>query len=151
MEYSTSAPNERVSCITQLAKLSFKHSIGPGVTSCWLLLRSIDFENDIMLVQQSCWVLPGIIYLEHNCTRTAVGRRWKGPTIEWLSAWEAIISFRRHGIVSYCVESGRILGMLVSGKNFSITKYVVSDDIDDIQDPRCYMRRRIFFKPVTTW
>ena len=42
-------------------------------------------------------------------------------------------------------------GMLVSGKNFSITKCAMSDDIDDIQDPRCYMRRRIFFKPVTTW
>ena len=34
VEYSTSAPNERVSCITQLAKLSFNHSIGPGITSC---------------------------------------------------------------------------------------------------------------------
>ena len=37
---------------------------------------------------------------------------------------------------------------MVSGKNFSITKYVMSDDIDDIQDPRYHMRRRTFFKPV---
>ena len=36
-------------------------------------------------------------------------------------------------------------GMLVSGKNFSITMYVMSDDIDDIQDPRYHMRRRTFF------
>ena len=26
-------------------------------------------------------------------------------------------------------------GMLVSGKNVSITKFLMSDDIDDIQDP----------------
>ena len=38
--------------------------------------------------------------------------------------------------------------MLVSGKKFSITKYVVSDDIDDIQDPRNHMRHRTFFRPV---
>ena len=36
-------------------------------------------------------------------------------------------------------------GMLVSGKNFSITKYVLPDDIDDIQDTRYHMRRRTFF------
>ena len=36
-------------------------------------------------------------------------------------------------------------GMVVSGKHFSITRYVVSDDIDDIQDPRYHMRRRTFF------
>ena len=35
--------------------------------------------------------------------------------------------------------------MFVSEKNFSITKYVISDDIDDIQDPRYRMRRRAFF------
>ena len=29
-----------------------------------------------------------------------------------------------------------MLGMLVSGKNISITKEVMSDDIDDIQVPR---------------
>ena len=34
--------------------------------------------------------------------------------------------------------------MLVSGKNFSITKYVISDHIDDIQDPRYHMRCRTF-------
>ena len=32
------------------------------------------------------------------------------------------------------IKSGRMSGMLVSGKNFSITKYVMSDDIDDIPD-----------------
>ena len=46
-------------------------------------------------------------------------------------------------------------GMWVFGKNFSITKYVMSDDIDDIQDPRYHMRRRTFFQRVTnvlfTW
>ena len=31
------------------------------------------------------------------------------------------------------------------GENFSITKYVMSDDIDDMQDPRYHMRRRTFF------
>ena len=35
--------------------------------------------------------------------------------------------------------------MLVSGKDLSITKYVMPDDIDDIQDPRHHMRRRTFF------
>ena len=38
--------------------------------------------------------------------------------------------------------------MLVSGKDFSITRYVMSDDIDDMQDPRYHMRHRTFFKPV---
>ena len=38
--------------------------------------------------------------------------------------------------------------MLASGKDFSITKYVIPDDIDDIQDPRYHMRRRTFFNPV---
>ena len=36
-------------------------------------------------------------------------------------------------------------GMLVSGKNFFITKQVMSDDIDDIQDPRYHMSRRTLF------
>ena len=36
-------------------------------------------------------------------------------------------------------------GMLVSEKKKSITKYVMSDDIDDIQDPRYNMIRRTFF------
>ena len=40
--------------------------------------------------------------------------------------------------------NGRMSDM-VSGKNFSITKYVMSEDIDDIQDPRYHMRRRTFF------
>ena len=39
-------------------------------------------------------------------------------------------------------------GILVSGKKFSITRYVMSDDIDDIQDPRYHVRRRTFFQPV---
>ena len=34
---------------------------------------------------------------------------------------------------------------MVSAKTFSITKYVMSNDIDDIQDPRYNMRRRTFF------
>ena len=33
----------------------------------------------------------------------------------------------------------------LSEKKFSITKYVMSDDIDDIQDPRYHVRRRTFF------
>ena len=37
--------------------------------------------------------------------------------------------------------------MLVSGKTFSITK-VLSDDIDDIKDPKHHMRRRTFFELV---
>ena len=35
--------------------------------------------------------------------------------------------------------------MLMPGKNFSITRYVMSDDIDDIQDLRYHVRRRTFF------
>ena len=35
--------------------------------------------------------------------------------------------------------------MLVLGKDFSITKCVMPDDIDDIQDPIFNMRRRTFF------
>ena len=34
--------------------------------------------------------------------------------------------------------------MLVSGKDFSITRYVMSDDMNAIQDPRYHMRRRTF-------
>ena len=41
--------------------------------------------------------------------------------------------------------SGRMSGMLVSRKNFSVTKYVMSDDIDNIQDPRYHIGRRTFF------
>ena len=36
----------------------------------------------------------------------------------------------------------------MSRKNFSITKYVMSDDIDGIQGPRYHMRRRTFFLPI---
>ena len=43
--------------------------------------------------------------------------------------------------------NGRMSDM-VSGKNFSITKYVMSEDIDDIQDPRYHMRRPTFFNPL---
>ena len=46
-------------------------------------------------------------------------------------------------------------GMLVSEKNFSTAKYVMSGNIDDVQDPRYHMRRRTFFYPVNnvlcTW
>ena len=43
--------------------------------------------------------------------------------------------------------------MLVLGKNFSVTKYVMCDDIDDIQDPRYHMRRRtkLFNNALCTW
>ena len=54
-----------------------------------------------------------------------MGRRWKGPTIEWSYAWEETTSFQGHGDLSYYIKSGRISGMLVPGKNFSITKYNV--------------------------
>ena len=68
-----------------------------------------------------------------------MGRRWKGPTIEWSYAWEETISFRGQGDLSYCTKIGRMSGMLVSGTNFSITKQVMSDDIDDIQDPKYHI------------
>ena len=58
---------------------------------------------------------------------------------------EDAISFRGHGDLSNCIKSGRMSGMLVSGKNFSTTTAVISDDIDDIQDPRCHMGRRTLF------
>ena len=54
-----------------------------------------------------------------------MGRRWKGPTIEWSYAWEETTSFQGHGDLSYYIKSGRMSGMLVPGKNFSITKYNV--------------------------
>ena len=41
--------------------------------------------------------------------------------------------------------SGCRSDMSVSGTNFSIAKYVMSDDIDDIQDPGYHMRCRTFF------
>ena len=44
--------------------------------------------------------------------------------------------------------NGGLSDTLVSGKNFSMTKYVMSDDIDDIKDPRYQMRHRTFFEPV---
>ena len=34
--------------------------------------------------------------------------------------------------------------VVASGNNFSITRYVMPDDIDGIQDPRYHMRRRMF-------
>ena len=43
----------------------------------------------------------------------------------------------------YTVNGG--MSDMVSGKRNSITKYVMSDDIDDIQDSRYRMRRRTFF------
>ena len=33
-----------------------------------------------------------------------------------------LVLFRGHKDLSYCIESGRMSGILVSGKNFSITK-----------------------------
>ena len=41
--------------------------------------------------------------------------------------------------------------MLVSCKNFSISKYVMSDAIDDVQDPRYHMRLRNFFNLLITY
>ena len=38
--------------------------------------------------------------------------------------------------------------MLVSGKDFSIPKYLMPDDIDVIQDSRHHMRRRTLFQAV---
>ena len=58
-----------------------------------------------------------------------------------------ILSFRGREDLSYCIRSGRVSSMLVSGKTFSITK-VLSDDIDDIKDPKHHMRRRTFFELV---
>ena len=57
--------------------------------------------------------------------------------------YEVIINFGkdRRKFIEYNIN-GR---MLVSGKDFSITKYVMPDDIDDIQDSRYHMRRRTFF------
>ena len=46
-----------------------------------------------------------------------------------------IISFRGHEDLSSGNKSDRMSRMLVSGKNTSITEYVLSDDIDDIRDP----------------
>ena len=43
------------------------------------------------------------------------------------------------------LKGGRMSGMLVSGKSFSITKQVLCDDIDDIQDPKYHTRRPTFF------
>ena len=60
--------------------------------------------------------------------------------------WLYLINFAKEGrkLIEYNIN-GCMSDMLVSGKNFSITKYVMSDDIDDIQDPRYHMRRRTFF------
>ena len=57
--------------------------------------------------------------------------------------YEVIINFGKDGrkFIEYNIN-GR---MLVSGKDFSITKYVMPDDIDDIKDSRYHMRRRTFF------
>ena len=52
---------------------------------------------------------------------------------------------KRSSPSSYYTKSGRMSGMQVSAKNFSITKDVMSDDIDEIQDPRYHMKRRTFF------
>ena len=57
----------------------------------------------------------------------------------------AIINFAKEGskLVEYNINCGMFV--MVSGENFFITKYVMSDDNDDIQDPRYHMRRRTFF------
>ena len=50
-----------------------------------------------------------------------------------------IIPFRGHEDSPYCIDNGRTSAMLVSERNLSITKKVLSDDIDDIQDPRYHI------------
>ena len=50
-----------------------------------------------------------------------MGRRWKGPTIEWSYAWEETNNIL-HEDLYYCIRSGRMSGIFVSGKNFPITK-----------------------------
>ena len=49
-----------------------------------------------------------------------MGRRWKGPTIEWSYAWKETYNIlpRSSWGFSYCIKSGRMSGMLVSGNNF---------------------------------
>ena len=60
-----------------------------------------------------------------------------------------LVNFAKEGrkLIDYKIN-GEISGMLMSGKLFSITRYVMSDDIDDIRDSRYHMRRRTFFQPV---
>ena len=53
-----------------------------------------------------------------------------------------VISFRAHEDLS-CITSGRMSGM-VWGKN-RFHHHVLSDDLDDIQNPKYHMRRRTFF------
>ena len=48
-------------------------------------------------------------------------------------------------MVSYCTKSSRMSRKLVSGNTVPFHHQVMSDDIDDIQHPRYYRRRRIFF------
>ena len=45
----------------------------------------------------------------------------------------------------FCVKSGRMSGMLVSN---IFHHEVMSDDIDDIQNPRYHVSRRTLFQPV---
>ena len=71
-------------------------------------------------------LLSIIIYFEHYCTRTAVGRRWRLNHRVVISstqdrAWEQLPS-EVNEIVSYRTESGHISRRLVSGKYLSITK-----------------------------
>ena len=47
-------------------------------------------------------------------------------------------------IVSYCTKNGRMSRKLVSGIHFH--HQVMSDDNDDIQDPRYHMSRQIFLR-----
>ena len=76
---------------------------------------------------------------------------WSVPVInkfnsKWLGVGLFLINFAKEGrkLIEYKIN-GRMSAMLVSGKDFSMTRYVMSDDIDDIQDARYYMRRRTFF------
>ena len=66
----------------------------------------------------------------------------------WLWVGLQLINFGKEG--RKLIECNINDLMLVSGKDFS-TKYVMSDDIDDIQDPGYHMRRRTFFNLLTMY
>ena len=48
------------------------------------------------------------------------------PSIGHMREKRPITSFRGHEDLFYCIKSGRVSGILVSGKNFPITKYCLT-------------------------
>ena len=74
----------------------------------------------------------------------------EGPTIEWSHLARKIVRERRlfflegMEIVSYCTKSGHMSRKLGIGE-ILFQHHVMSDDIDDIQDHRYRMSRRIFW------